>query len=374
MSAESALIKARSQLIMDQPFYGTLSLRLRLLVSEDIKTAATDGTSLIYNPEFILKQDAMQLRGLIAHEVQHCVFNHHTRRQERDPELWNIACDYAINNYLIKCDFILPKNALVDPAYDGMSAEQIYSKLQSMPKKPKPCPWGMVLDSKSSGINAQSPAESEAQWQIAVGEAIAVAKARGKLPGGMEQFVENILAPKVDWRSILWPWFTELTKDDYSWRKPNRAYISEDEYLPSMHDEGCGKIAVVFDTSGSVPDEAGEQFFAEVDAVIDQTRPSSVVFIQADAAVRSEQELDHNTKLANTEKAFKGRGGTAFTPAFELIREKHNDVQAIVYLTDLESSPEDFDQAEKAATAPVLWVSIVPRNTAPFGTTAYMTI
>ena len=99
MSAEGALIKARSQLLMDQPFFGTLAIRLRPVHKDDIKTAATDGFHFFYNEAFVSKLDPVQLRGLIAHEVLHCVFNHMTRRQERDHSLWNVACDYAINGH-----------------------------------------------------------------------------------------------------------------------------------------------------------------------------------------------------------------------------------------------------------------------------------
>jgi predicted metal-dependent peptidase len=370
MSAEGALIKARSQLLMDQPFFGTLAIRLRPVQRDEVKTAATDGLHLYYNASYIDKLDPVQLRGLIAHEVMHCVFNHMTRRQEREPGLWNVACDYAINDHLIEAGFILPKGALLDPAYKNMSAEQIYNLLLKEPKKHKPCAWGTVLDASSGSVEAGSAAQVESQWQVAVGEAAAVAKARGKLPGNIELFISEVLSPKVDWRSVLWPFFTDLTNDDFSWRKPNRAYISEDEYLPSMYEESCGKVAVVLDSSGSITDEQGQQFISEVDAVLAQVNPEQIVYIQADRIVQHVQVLDRGQRLTNDDLKFKGRGGTAFAPAFQLLRDEHPDVQAIVYLTDLES--DDFNEAEAAATAPVLWVSVSRHLEAPFGTTVYM--
>lgn len=372
MSAEGALVKARSQLLMDQPFFGTLAIRLRPVQRDDVKTAATDGIHLYYDPTYISKLDPMQLRGLIAHEVMHCVFNHQTRRQERDHQLWNVACDYAINDHLIDSGFILPKGALLDPAFKGKSAEEIYNIISKDAKKHKPCAWGIVLDASSGTLEAGSAAEMESKWQIAVGEAAAVAKARGKLPGNIELFIAEILQPKVDWRTVLWPFFTELNKDDYSWRKPNRAWISEDEYLPSMYQETCGKVAVVNDSSGSISDEQGKQFISEVDAVMAQVQPSSVVWIQADAKIQDVKVLDQGQRLKAEDLTFKGRGGTAFTPAFEYLREHHPDVQAIVYLTDLESSADDFATAEQVAIAPTLWVSVSKNAVAPFGETVYL--
>lgn len=370
MSAEGALVKARSQLLMDQPFFGTLALRLRPVEREDVKTAATDGSHLYYNADFIKKLDPIQLRGLIAHEVMHCVFNHMTRRQERDHGLWNVACDYAINDHLIEAGFILPKGGLVDPAYKNMTAEAIYNLLLKEPKKHKPCAWGIVLDSSNGSVEAGSAAQVESTWQVAVAEAVSVAKARGKMPAHIELMVGDILQPKVDWRAVLWPFFTDLTNDDFSWRKPNRAYISEDEYLPSMYEEACGKVAVIADTSGSISDEQGQQFFAELDAVLAQVQPEATVFIQADAEVQYSGVLDRGSRLKDQQISFKGRGGTAFAPAFQYIRDHHPDVQAIVYLTDLDSS--DFAEAEEAAVAPTLWVSTNRHAEAPFGTTVYL--
>ena len=46
--------KARSRLLLDQPFFGTLCLRLKPVETEEIETAATDGKQLLYNPKFFL--------------------------------------------------------------------------------------------------------------------------------------------------------------------------------------------------------------------------------------------------------------------------------------------------------------------------------
>jgi predicted metal-dependent peptidase len=372
MSAEGALIKARSQLLMDQPFFGTLAIRLRPVRKDDIKTAATDGSHFFYNEAFVSKLDPVQLRGLIAHEVMHCVFNHMTRRQERDHSLWNVACDYAINGHLIETGFILPKGGLHDPVYKDMSAEAIYNKLAQDPKKHKPCAWGIVLDASSGSLEAGSSAEIESQWQIAVGEAASVAKARGKMPGTLEHVVAEVMSPKVDWRTVLWPFFTDLVNDDFSWRKPNRAYISEDEYLPSMHEEACGKVAVMLDTSGSISDGQGKLFISETAAVLAQVQPEQVIYVQCDDGIQSVKVLERGQRLTDDDLRFKGRGGTSFAPAFEYIAEKHPDVEAIVYLTDLETDEDDFAQVERIATAPILWVSVNRHREAPFGTTVYL--
>ena len=364
MSAESAMLKARAQLLMDQPFFGTLALRLKLVSTEDTETAATDGTRLLYNPKFINKLTSLTTKGLLAHEVMHCVFSHMTRRQERDSKRWNIATDYAINLHLKDCGFVLPDGGLVDEKYRDMSAEEIYNKLDK-DNPPKQCAWGMVIDAGSGQVEAGSNAALESEWQVAVNEAHQVAKAAGKLPGNVERFIEEIIDPIVDWRTILWPFCMSLTNDDYTWRKPNRAYISEDEYLPAMYNEAAGHIAVIIDSSGSCEDYY-QQFMSEMAAIHSDLSPEKITIVHCDADVAHTDEVDRFDEFPI--KEMHGGGGTRFSPAFNWINENAPDVEAAVYLTDLECS----DYGEEP-DYPVLWVSTT-KDVAPWGETAHITL
>ena len=365
MSAESLLLKARTALLMEQPFFGTLAIRLKPVADDEIKTAATDGQRLIYAPSYISKLTSPQLKGLIAHEVMHCVFNHMTRRQDRDHKIWNSACDYAINSHLIDCGFILPDGGLVDKQFNGLTAEEIYNRIADEP--PKPCAWGKVLDAGQGTVAGKSNAAMESDWQMAVTEAAEVAKQRGKLPGAIASFISDIISPKVDWRSVLWPFFTNLATDDYSWRKPHRAYISEDEYLPSMYSEGCGPIGFVMDASGSTT-SFFQQFASELDAVLAQVLPESVHVVMGDTEVTDAFELDHGSRLQDLE--IKGGGGTVLAPLFKHISDKN--LEAIVCLTDLEMHEYDWEQICQLDLPPTLFVSTNRALKAPIGTTIYM--
>lgn len=365
MSAESDMLKARAQLLMDQPFFGALALRLKLVQDNDnCDTAATDGIRLVYNSKYIGKLDTVTRKGLIAHEVMHCVFNHMTRRQERDPKLWNIAADYAINNHLIDCGFVLPEGGLIDEKYKDMTAEKIYANLDHE-DPPKQCAWGMVLDAGAGQLQAGSNAALESEWQVAVTQAAEVAKRAGKLPGSMQNFIQDIIKPVVDWRTVLWPFCTALTNDDYSWRKPHRAYISEDEYLPSMLTESAGHLGVVIDSSGSC-ENYWKQFVNEMAAIHSELRPTQVTVLHVDTCVQHVDEVMPDDIFPKS--PIKGGGGTAFEPAFNYFNEHHPDVEAVVYLTDLESN--DFGEEPPY---PVLWVS-TERHEAPWGQTCYITL
>src|SRR5579872_7101495 len=139
---ERKLTRARTQLLLNQPFFGTLCLRLTLAAG-GVPTMATDGRRILYDPAFVNSLKPAELEGVLAHEVLHCALGHHCRRGERDSQLWNEAADLAINPILIGNGFTLPADALVDPAFGNLSAEEIYARLlqrksndsTSMPKQ-----------------------------------------------------------------------------------------------------------------------------------------------------------------------------------------------------------------------------------------------
>src|ERR1700690_1775926 len=123
--------KARTSLILDHPFFGSLLFRLKGRECRSIQTMATDGVSIYYNPDFVETLNAATLAGTLAHEVMHPALHHHVRRSGRDPKRWNVACDYAINPLLVDAGLNLPEGVLLDNRFRGMSAEQIYNLLET---------------------------------------------------------------------------------------------------------------------------------------------------------------------------------------------------------------------------------------------------
>jgi predicted metal-dependent peptidase len=113
MSAGQRIQKARTRLLLDHPFFGTLLFRLKSRESSGIKTMATDGVTLFYNPSFVDTLNSATLVGVLAHEVMHPALQHHLRRSTRNPRRWNIACDYAINLLLLGERLSLPESGKI---------------------------------------------------------------------------------------------------------------------------------------------------------------------------------------------------------------------------------------------------------------------
>jgi len=385
--------KARTALLLDHPFFGTLLFRLGGRPSNTIETMATDGVSLFYNPQFMEKLNAAELAGVLAHEVMHPALQHHTRRGDRDHKRWNIACDYAINPMLLDAGLTLPKDVLVDHRFRGMSAERIYNLVEEQetaqdPSEPSsadqapsgagggnqpppsdspselnapvtPGGFGQVLDApEPEAGQGNSAAEQAREWQIAVEQAESVAKLAGKLPAGVTRGLEETRAAGVDWRELLRRAWSDTIPADYSWARPNRRHIWAGLYLPGVVSEGIGEIAIAVDCSGSVSARQLGLFEAEIRSILTGQRPRQVHVLYFDAEVHKAEVYQAGEPII---LAPVGGGGTDFRPCFDWLAERGITPQTLVFLTDLRGT-----FPSEAPGYPVLWAS-AERGSAPFG-------
>lgn len=365
MTTEQKLTKARTTLVLDQPFFGFLLMsKLEFKENKEIPTMATDGRKVYYNPAFVDALPMKQLIGVLAHEVMHPALSHTTRRGDRDMTKWNAACDFAINPMLKASGFELPPGILDDPKFKDKYAEEIYSMF------PPGTSFanngiGEVMDATNESGGRASAAEramQDADWKTATAQAAQIAKQRGKLPGDMERFIEEIMEAKVDWREKLKIFVMETLLADYSWSRPNRRYIWQNIYLPSTVREGMGEIVVWVDTSGSIDNQMLSKFAAEIRAIAHECKPSALHVVYIDAAV-ARADTFRPAEGDEVEIRPAGGGGTDFAPGFEWVKEKGIKPVCGIYLTDLCGSfPDEHPEY------PVLWVTD-SREVAPFGET-----
>lgn len=349
---------ARSTLLLDQPFFGMLALGLELIEDSKCDTAWTNGQALGYSPAFVDTLSDDELCAVIAHEVMHCACGHPWRRGGRDHELWNVAADYAINGVLREAHFQLPAGALLDAQFNGKASEWIYDRLPQRPPQPKggqgsadPSRMGEVRDAPT-----EADAPTAADWQQSVKQAVNAS--RGQLPASLQRDITAATQPRVDWRSLLRRYISEVAKSDYSWTRPNVRYLPLGLFLPSLHTHVMGKLAVAIDTSGSIDNVLLAQFAAEIRSIADEVRPSCIEVLYCDARVQRVERFELGEPFTLNAK---GGGGTAFGPVFTRLQEDEAPV-CLVYLTDLQGSfPPD------APDYPVIWACTQPGGIAPFG-------
>jgi predicted metal-dependent peptidase len=391
------MTRARTRLLLDYPWFGSLAMRLRFEAKPDVQTMATDGTTLFYAPDFVATLPDAELVGVMAHEVMHCALLHPFRRGSRDLAEWNQATDYAINGELFKAGFKLPADVLHDAQYDGLSADVIFSQrakakqdkqdASGQPQNgqgntPAPAPTlstGTVQDApkpgsgdagKGSGTQpgkGDAPAPqgmTESDWQIATEQASAVGKAAGCLPGDAARAAKAARDSREDWRAVLREFVEHTQPSDYSWSTPNRRHIASGLYLPGLTRENLGVLTIAVDTSGSINQRLLDLFASEVSAIVHEARPERVDVIYCDSRVRHCESFspdDSEVKLSAH-----GGGGTRFSPVFNHIAEQPEQPAALLYFTDLDC----YDKPAEPAY-PVLWVTgLHVTRKAPFGRTA----
>lgn len=352
MNATDKIIKAKVQLILEQPFFATLALSMKYLPDNGIKTAITNGKQVNYNPAYIEALSLDEIKGVLAHEVMHTAMLHHIRRNYRDPYKWNQAADYAINPLLLSSGFVLPANCLFAKEYENKSAEQIYDLLPDLPEPDRNSKKENSQDDNGgTGDVMDAPAdtnsyEAEAEMKEALAQAAMVAKRQGKLPAYLERMVKEVLEPRISWHEVLARFLAEITKNDYSWKKPSTRYLYNELYLPSLETEETGKVILIADTSVSIKQALLNQFAGEAQDIAN-TFNTALQIIYVDTKVNAVQDIERDEPV-NLQP--KGGGGTDFRPGFEYIETNDLQPKAVVYLTDGECDlfPEEPDY-------PVLW-------------------
>lgn len=281
------MIKARTSLVMHEPFFGNLALQMELVEDPRVQTMSVNGSWIKYNPIFVNELTHDETVGVVAHEVMHVAMMHHMRRNERAHELWQQACDHAINHILKKANFTLPEGGLWERRFYGMNAEAIYNimydealddlkKQQEQSKDDDECeglsaahgedsdddnktngndespPEETQSDEKQQESSDQKPAQQqvpdpggygavedaealeemtdkekenlEKEWKDNVMAAATSQKMQGNMPEWMEEFVGGIKEPKLHYTELLRDFLEDKAKNDYSMMHPNTRY------------------------------------------------------------------------------------------------------------------------------------------------------
>lgn len=364
---ERLLAKARTALVLEHPFIGNVALNLPYIVDYGVKTAATNGKNIRYNPHFVDSLNDEERKFLVAHECLHPMLEHTYRRNGRNHKRWNQAADYVINK-LLDDEKIgkMPQGGLLDNNIHqagGGTTDGIYNILPEPDEDGNNGHGDPLDDCNDGGDTPAEQAQQEAEWKVRVAQAAQAAKMMGKMSAGLERLVGEILKPKVDWRDVLRKFLEKCKSDQRTWSKFNRRFLAQGIYLPSVSGESLGEIAFAVDCSGSITQEVISQFAAEILSAKEDGNPTKIHVVYFDSEVSHYECYGKDDDLDIKPH---GGGGTAFSPVFEYFAEHDINPVACVFLTDL--CCNDFGEQPDY---PVLWVS-TDEGTAPFGEVVLM--
>ncbi len=357
--ARERLVTARIGLLLKQPFFGNLATRLTLVNADEwCSTAATDGLKFYYNSRFVMMLRPKEVEFLVGHEVLHVVYDHIGRRDNRDPQLFNIANDYAVNADLKRHkvgDFITTVPCLYEAKYDGKSSEEIYDDLMKNVQKISIDDLidqmiddhmdGEGDDSDSDGdgdkegkgkrptMSAEERERVRQEVKQAILNAAQQAEA-GQLPKGVERMIKQMTDPIMPWRELIQTNLTSAIRSDYSWMRPSRRSWHMDAVMPGMNPGEEIDVVVAIDMSGSISNKQAQQFLGEIAGMMEAFDGYKVHVFCFDTDVYNPADFNSENMdtIDNYEPA--GGGGTDFDAIFDYLKREGNVPKRLIVFTD----------------------------------------
>ena len=355
--ARERLVTARIGLLLRHSFFGNLATRMQLINADEwCSTAATDGLKFYYNSRFIMMLKPKEVEFLVGHEVLHVVYDHMGRRNNRDPQIWNIADDYAVNADLKRHkvgQFITTVPCLYEQKYDGKPAEEIYDDLMKNVQKINIDDLVNQMiddhmdgeDSDGSGDDSgdnkskrpkMSPEERERIKQEVKQAIINAAQSAeaGTLPLGVERLIKQHTNPVMPWRELIQTNLTSAIRTDYSWMRPSRRSWHMDAIMPGMTPGEEIDVVVAIDMSGSISNKQAQQFLGEISGMMEAFDGYKVRVISFDTEVYNDQMYvsENMDDISSYEPM--GGGGTDFDCVFNYLKQQGEVPKRLIMFTD----------------------------------------
>jgi len=360
-NARERLVTARIGLLLRHSFFGNLATRMQLVNADEwCSTAATDGLKFYYNSRFIMMLKPKEVEFLVGHEVLHVVYDHIGRRGNRDPQLWNIADDYAVNADLKRHkvgEFIKTVPCLYEAKYDGKSAEEIYDDLYEKAEKINiEDHIDQMIDDHMEGEGSESEGDGEEidgsgkvkgrpkmsgeerervrqEVKQAIINAASSAEA-GSIPKGVERLIKQHTNPIMPWRELIQTNLTSAIRTDFSFMRPNRRGWHMDAIMPGMTPGEEIDVVVSLDMSGSITDKQAQAFLGEIAGMMDAFDGYRVHVFCFDTETYNPQ--DFTSENLDTIDSYEpvGGGGTDFDCIFSYLKENAIVPKRLIVFTD----------------------------------------
>ncbi len=368
-------------------------------IEEHFPTAMTNGRDEVYGLEFIRSLNDKELAFVMLHENMHKAFRHLTTWKKlfkENPALANAACDFVGNLIIVESDpnetyVAMPRKdgkifGCLDKKYKGMNSKQVFDLLKKEypPQKCQgqkgecggdgtgdrgqgdcngSCGGGLPqgFDEHDWGDAMDMPKEEQEELAKEIDRAlrqgqIAAAKVKGNERGYGDRQLEELLEPKIDWREILREFMTSScnARDSSSWRRPNRRFLAQDIYMPTLIGESIGRVIFAVDTSGSISQHEVTVFLTECVSVCEMVHPAHVDLMYWGSTVREpiEEYEGNDIETIATSTKPKDGGGTSPSCVSEYINKHNMDAECIIILTDGYVG-DDWGSEWKS---PLLWV------------------
>ena len=337
--------RARSWFIANYPLLAALAATFDIVEDTaicdrlDIAVAAvsSEERQIYINPKFPWTYEGMQF--VMAHELLHVGLRHEQRRQGRDPFLWNVACDYVINGWLVEMEVgaIPTDDLLLDPelGFERESAEAIYDRivkdLRLMRRLAKARTMrGIgktdILGERTPGWWLGPGCDLDAFYRRALTEGLDLhlrSGRRGLMPADFVEEVRALQHPPIPWDVQLGQWldafFPPLERRRSFARMSRRQAVTPDIPRPIWMNPpelmASRTFGVVLDTSGSMSPRLLAYALGAIASYAISREVLRVRVIQCDARPHDVGYVEPEALAGRVE--VRGRGGTVLQPGID---------------------------------------------------------
>lgn len=371
-------------------FFATLLFTLTRLrfcsgPGAEVPTAATTGSVIIFNEDFMKSLKPDDAVFVAIHEVGHIILGHMDDftvcvetgfgpdGEVFDPKCANVAADYVLNALLVSAGMPAPASALLDVA--SFPADMVWqeaykilkqgSKQGNMPKQGAEkgqgdhSEWRKPMDGMPDEEQQQSKAPSATKVQRALKNA--ELSAAGKLPASLRRLVDSACEPQVTWTDQV-PMLMQAARGrgDRTWARPQRRrlVLPPHIYTPARTGTHAGCVVVYGDTSGSIDDAVWKHFFGEMAGILEQLNPEECYIGCCDTVATEPYPVEAVDDIASWSPT--GGGGTDMPAIFKKLEEEGIEPEVCIVLTD------GYTPWGEVPGYPVIWV-MTTDVIAPYG-------
>ena len=337
--ARRVMEQLRGELYLDQRYLTAALGALPAAPRESGGSFATDGGALYYPTAWLLdtyRRNRRYLPRAYLHSLFHCIFRHLWLRDRRDPDLWGLACDIAVEATL---------DTLNTPATKRPVGWEFYTDSHRLWPADPDSPAAQMRGKQWENLGRQTELSMEESGRRAGQDTAAQALQAQVQAGRSRRTYRDFLRRFAVWHEEPHLDPEEFDLGFYSYGLRTYGNLPLIEPLESREVKKIRDFVIVVDTSESTAGELVKAFLKETFTLLKSQdsffRQCRILVMQADNAVRDEVWLNDLDALDRYTAQFTlvGGGGTDFRPAFARIAQLRQDgvlrdLQGVLYFTD----------------------------------------
>lgn len=371
---EQVLTAARGELYLNLPYLDAALCALPFAADSTTPSLATEGDRLYYNGAWLAAQYERSRTAVCRaylHLLLHCMLRHPDKKRGRDGDLWDLACDIAVESILDQLDY-----RCLEHAAHSVRRENVYRSLRA--QLPVLTAEGIYRSFRRDRLPVYEQAaltrvfcvDDHARWerageqqserwqQLAERTQTGMETVMSDAAGGGAAVLEQLRVEtrdKTDYRAFLRR-FSVLGEQmgvdadsfDYGYYAYGlRTYgnLPLIEPLETREEKRVRELVIAIDTSMSTSGALVRAFLSYTYAILRSTesffRRFRLLILQCDDQIRSETWIDSPEALQAymEDLTLAGQSATDFRPVFERVRALQEagafrDLRGLLYFTD----------------------------------------